>query len=56
MHIRYFVADLRRSIDRWQSEADKADAAGCPMIGDIVRTWIAEANRVIADSGYATRN
>jgi hypothetical protein len=52
MHMRDFVAALRRDVRRWHEEATHADLAGCVPIAAQIRRWIAEASEIINSSGY----
>jgi hypothetical protein len=46
------VARLRRDILRWNGELALAEAGGFRFVADTIRSWISEANQIIADSGY----
>lgn len=50
--MREATADRKRDVERWKSDLALAAASG--DIGNVVliRRWIAEANQIIADSGY----
>jgi hypothetical protein len=56
-HMREAVADMRRDVARWKVEleaVEKADAAEWvkDSVGDRLRSWIAEGETIINDSGY----
>ena len=43
-----FLADLRRLVSRWQGDIPKLEAVGERRLADQVRSWIAEAQGIIA--------
>jgi hypothetical protein len=46
------VADLRGDVQRWTEDLARAEAAGYADLANQIRRWIAEANGIIADSGF----
>jgi phage host-nuclease inhibitor protein Gam len=46
------IADLKRDIERWESEMAGAHAAGQRELAAQIRRWIAEGEKIIADAGY----
>jgi hypothetical protein len=46
-----FIEDLRRLTVRWHADIAKLEAAGEQRLADQVRSWIAEAEGIIAAHG-----
>ena len=56
-HMREAVADLRRDIERWETElisVERSDANEWvkAQVGEKLRAWIAEGKSIIDGSGY----
>jgi hypothetical protein len=46
------IADMKRDIESWEENLNAAEAAGQVEFADQIRRWIAEAKKIIEDSGF----
>jgi len=54
-HMRESMIKMRREIEGWKADLAKAEAASNPVAVQVavaLRAWIAEGEKIIADSGF----
>jgi hypothetical protein len=55
MHMRDFIASMREQLARWRSELANIEPptnAGEQAAAEALRAFIAEGDKIVADSGY----